>query len=85
MGYMFRYQHAFHQVNEWAKSGLLGDIVSVPFNVACGRCRTCRAGDTGVCLTVNPGLPGGAGITLDAGAVPMSVSSRFAEPAPNPG
>jgi glutathione-independent formaldehyde dehydrogenase len=26
----------------------VGDIVSVPFNVACGRCRTCRAGDTGV-------------------------------------
>jgi glutathione-independent formaldehyde dehydrogenase len=36
----------------------IGDIVSVPFNVACGRCRTCRAGDTGVCMTVNPGLPG---------------------------
>lgn len=29
MGYMFRYQHAFVQVNEWAKSGLLGDIFSV--------------------------------------------------------
>jgi glutathione-independent formaldehyde dehydrogenase len=38
----------------------VGDIVSVPFNVACGRCRTCGSGDTGVCLTVNPGLPGGA-------------------------
>src|SRR5260370_12623298 len=38
----------------------IGDLVSLPFNVACGRCRTCRAGDTGVCLTVNPGLPGGA-------------------------
>ena len=38
----------------------LGDIVSVPFNVACGRCRTCRNGDTNVCMTVNPGLPGGA-------------------------
>ena len=24
----------------------VGDLVSVPFNVACGRCRTCRAGDT---------------------------------------
>src|SRR3984957_17827982 len=30
-----------------------GDIVSVPFNVACGRCRTCKSGDTGVCLHVN--------------------------------
>ena len=29
MGFMFRYQHAFVQVNEWAKSGLLGDIFSV--------------------------------------------------------
>jgi len=35
----------------------LGDLVSVPFNVACGRCRTCRETNTGVCLTVNPGSP----------------------------
>ena len=34
------------------------DIVSVPFNIACGRCRNCRAGLTGVCLTVNPARPG---------------------------
>jgi threonine dehydrogenase-like Zn-dependent dehydrogenase len=45
----------------------VGDIVSVPFNVACGRCRTCRAGDTGVCLTVNPGLSGGAYGYVDMG------------------
>src|SRR6201993_538828 len=32
----------------------VGDLVSVPFNVACGRCRTCREQDTGICLTVNP-------------------------------
>jgi glutathione-independent formaldehyde dehydrogenase len=24
----------------------VGDLVSVPFNVACGRCRTCREGAT---------------------------------------
>ena len=24
----------------------IGDLVSVPFNVACGRCRTCREGNT---------------------------------------
>src|SRR5213075_1897206 len=24
----------------------VGDLVSVPFNVACGRCRMCREGDT---------------------------------------
>jgi glutathione-independent formaldehyde dehydrogenase len=38
----------------------IGDLVSVPFNVACGRCRTCREGDTGVCLHVNSGRAGGA-------------------------
>ena len=26
----------------------VGDLVSVPFNVACGRCRACRETDTGV-------------------------------------
>ncbi|SIS09192.1 alcohol dehydrogenase catalytic domain-containing protein [Williamsia sterculiae] len=31
-----------------------GDLVSVPFNVACGRCRNCRAGRTEVCETANP-------------------------------
>lgn len=45
----------------------IGDIVSVPFNVACGRCRTCRHGDTNVCMTVNPGLPGGAYGYVDMG------------------
>ena len=29
----------------------IGDLVTVPFNVACGRCRTCREQQTGVCLT----------------------------------
>ncbi len=31
----------------------IGDLVSVPFNVACGHCRTCKEQHTGVCLTVN--------------------------------
>ncbi|MBE7728895.1 alcohol dehydrogenase catalytic domain-containing protein, partial [Komagataeibacter sp. FXV3] len=44
-----------------------GDLVSVPFNVACGRCRCCREGDTGVCLTVNPGRAGGAYGYVDMG------------------
>jgi glutathione-independent formaldehyde dehydrogenase len=44
-----------------------GDLVSVPFNVACGRCRTCRGGDTGVCLTVNEGRAGGAYGYVDMG------------------
>jgi glutathione-independent formaldehyde dehydrogenase len=45
----------------------IGDLVSVPFNVACGRCRTCRQGDTGVCLTVNEGRAGGAYGYVDMG------------------
>ena len=45
----------------------VGDLVSVPFNVACGRCRACRHGDTNVCMTVNPGLPGGAYGYVDMG------------------
>ena len=31
----------------------VGDLVSVPFNVACGRCRNCKAGHTDVCMNVN--------------------------------
>ncbi|KOO29082.1 glutathione-independent formaldehyde dehydrogenase [Chrysochromulina tobinii] len=27
-----------------------GDVCSVPFNIACGRCPACKRGDTGVCL-----------------------------------
>ncbi|MNX34335.1 Glutathione-independent formaldehyde dehydrogenase [compost metagenome] len=44
-----------------------GDLVSVPFNVACGRCRTCKEQDTGVCLTVNPARAGGAYGYVDMG------------------
>jgi glutathione-independent formaldehyde dehydrogenase len=45
----------------------LGDLVSVPFNVACGRCRTCREQQTGVCLNVNPSRAGGAYGYVDMG------------------
>jgi len=34
-----------------------GDICSVPFNIACGRCRNCKEGKTGICLNVNPDRP----------------------------
>ena len=44
-----------------------GDLVSVPFNVACGRCRTCKEQDTGVCLSVNPSRAGGAYGYVDMG------------------
>jgi glutathione-independent formaldehyde dehydrogenase len=37
-----------------------GDRVVMPFTVACGFCRNCLAGLTGLCLTVNPsGIAGG--------------------------
>src|SRR5690348_5981637 len=45
----------------------VGDLVSVPFNVACGRCRTCREGDTGVSLNVNSERAGGAYGYVDMG------------------
>ncbi|UCM90402.1 glutathione-independent formaldehyde dehydrogenase [Streptomyces marincola] len=37
-----------------------GDRVVMPFNVACGFCKNCQAGNTGFCLTVNDGFAGGA-------------------------
>src|SRR5260370_2656374 len=45
----------------------VGDLVSVPFNVACGRCRTCREGRTDVCLNVNEKQAGGAYGYVDLG------------------
>jgi glutathione-independent formaldehyde dehydrogenase len=44
-----------------------GDLVSVPFNIACGRCRMCKTGNTGVCLNVNPDRPGSAYGYVDMG------------------
>ncbi len=44
-----------------------GDIVSVPFNIACGRCRNCKEGRTGICLSVNPARPGAAYGYVDMG------------------
>jgi len=37
-----------------------GDLVSVPFNVACGRCRSCRERHTDICRNANPETPCGA-------------------------
>jgi len=45
----------------------VGDLVSVPFNIACGRCRNCKAGLTGVCLNVNSSRPGAAYGYVDMG------------------
>ena len=39
----------------------VGDIVSVPFNIACGRCRCCKERKTGICFqlmrNVRPSIP----------------------------
>src|ERR671921_1972797 len=45
----------------------VGDIVSVPFNIACGRCRNCKERKTGICLNVNPDRPGSAYGYVDMG------------------
>lgn len=45
----------------------VGDLCSVPFNIACGRCRLCKAGHTGICLNVNPARPGAAYGYVDMG------------------
>ena len=44
-----------------------GDLCSVPFNIACGRCRNCKEGKTGICLNVNPARPGAAFGYVDMG------------------
>ena len=44
-----------------------GDLVSVPFNIACGRCRNCKEGRTGICLNVNKSRPGAAYGYVDMG------------------
>ncbi|WP_462421376.1 formaldehyde dehydrogenase, glutathione-independent [Salinicoccus sp. Marseille-QA3877] len=44
-----------------------GDIASVPFNIACGRCVMCQEQKTHICLNVNPERPGGAYGYVDMG------------------
>src|ERR1700686_3434432 len=45
----------------------VGDLVSVPVNIACGRCRNCKERATGICLNVNPARPGAAYGYVDMG------------------
>ena len=45
----------------------VGDICSAPFNIACGRCRMCNEGKTGICLNVNPARAGAAYGYVDMG------------------
>jgi len=45
----------------------VGDLCSVPFNIACGRCAACKRGDTGICLNTNPARAGAAYGYVDMG------------------
>ncbi|MEY2532150.1 MAG: glutathione-independent formaldehyde dehydrogenase [bacterium] len=47
-----------------------GDLVSAPFNIACGRCRNCKERKTGICLNTNPARPGAAYGYVDMGGWP---------------
>ncbi|UOQ56679.1 formaldehyde dehydrogenase, glutathione-independent [Leucobacter allii] len=49
---------------EFIKSG---DVVSVPFNISCGRCTNCKKQRTEICLNVNPDRPGSAYGYVDMG------------------
>jgi len=52
----------------------VGDWVSVPFNVACGRCKNCIERNTNICLNVNSKMPGGAYGFADMGCWPGGQS-----------
>ena len=68
-----------------------GDLVSVPFNVACGRCRNCRARRTEVCETTNPDVSCGAWVQSRqlarwTGGIPVCALCRLsAAPLPRQG
>jgi glutathione-independent formaldehyde dehydrogenase len=49
----------------------VGDMVSAPFNVACGHCKNCETGLTNYCLRANkPGIAGAAYGFADMGPYP---------------
>jgi glutathione-independent formaldehyde dehydrogenase len=45
----------------------VGELVSAPFNIACGRCRNCKEQKTGICLNTNPARAGAAYGYVDMG------------------
>ena len=48
------------EVGEGVDRLKVGDMVCLPFNIACGFCKNCEAGLTAFCLTTNPGSAGAA-------------------------
>jgi len=57
----------FRLLNQPPQKVQNSSLVTVPFNIACGRCRNCKAGQTGICLNVNPARPGAAYGYVDMG------------------
>ncbi len=57
-----------------------GDICSVPFNIACGRCRMCNEGKTGICVNVNPARAGAAYGYVDMGGWVGGQAAHVAGP-----
>ena len=53
-------QGVIEEVGDGVASLTPGDRIYLPFNVACGFCKNCEAGNTGFCLTVNEDFAGGA-------------------------
>jgi alcohol dehydrogenase len=75
------------EVGDAVKGFKPGDLVSVPFQVACGECVTCRRGHTGNCERVDRmsmyGLPIGTnwgGFLSDAVRVPFADAMLLAVP-----
>ncbi|RZU36141.1 glutathione-independent formaldehyde dehydrogenase [Streptomyces sp. BK022] len=68
------------EVGDGVVSLSVGDRVVMPFNVACGFCKNCLAGETGFCLTVNPGFAGGAYGYVSMGPYPGGQAERLRVP-----
>ncbi|MFD8260593.1 glutathione-independent formaldehyde dehydrogenase [Streptomyces griseoluteus] len=68
------------EIGDGVVSLSVGDRVVMPFNVACGFCKNCLAGETGFCLTVNPGFAGGAYGYVSMGPYPGGQAERLRVP-----
>ncbi len=53
-------QGIVEEVGAGVSSLSVGDRINLPFNVACGFCANCEAGNTGFCLTANTDFAGAA-------------------------
>jgi threonine dehydrogenase-like Zn-dependent dehydrogenase len=69
------------EIGDAVRSVAPGDIVCVPFQIACGSCDACRHGHTGNCKTVGPATTYGFGVrgTSYGGMYADRVRVPFAE------